>query len=142
MLVLLCSDRYVFVLYFFKILFKNSYSICKIFILSLQASTHPAEVLSNNKSLSPFILALGTPANLEFSKFYVIFYKTCIPCGDSFLKALDVCFKFFTVFYYPLPLESYNLWYFIIHGVTGKPSLTSMMPPVVQALLGQIMPKI
>jgi hypothetical protein len=111
--------------------------------LFFQESTQISDFLSENKRSYPFILALGSPELLQFSSFYVIFGKKAAYCtGPSFLKALDLGFKFFSVFYYPFPMESGNFWYFIVHGVSGKPTSTSDMPPVVQALLGQIMPKI
>lgn len=108
----------------------------------MQTSTHVSEVLSENKRLAPFILGVGSQKNLEFSNFFVIYFKTCIPCGPSFLKALDTCFKFFTVFNHPYPIESFDHWHFTVHGVAGKPISSNLMPPVVQALLGQIMPKL
>ena len=108
----------------------------------LQKSTSVAEVIHLNKKLSPFILALGSTINLEFESFFVILQKIAIPCGEKFMKALDTCFKLFTVLYIPLPLESLDLWMFIVYGVGGKPFSRGHIPPVVQSLIGQILPKI
>lgn len=105
----------------------------------LQRNTHVAEVLNDNKRSAPFILALGSPRDLDFTAFFVILSKIAIPCGSSFLKALDTCFKTFTVLYIPLPLESFDHWMFIQHGVAGRPYEKSQLPPVVQGLIGQIM---
>ncbi|XP_035712958.1 uncharacterized protein LOC118437743 [Folsomia candida] len=104
--------------------------------------THVAKVIKENTTMSPFILALGSPSNLEFVSFFVIFQKIAIPCGEKFLKAFDTCFKLFTVLYVPLPLKSLDLWMFIVHGVGGKPCLRDELPPVVQSLIGQIMPRV
>ncbi|XP_035710550.1 uncharacterized protein LOC118436483 isoform X2 [Folsomia candida] len=111
-------------------------------ILFKPKSTSVAEVIHLNKKLSPFILALGSTINLEFESFFVILQKIVIPCGEKFMKALDTCFKLFTVLYIPLPLESLDLWMFIVYGVGGKPFSRGHIPPVVQSLIGQILPKI
>lgn len=92
--------------------------------------------------MAPFILALGSSSDLDFSGFFVIVSKVAIPCGTSFTVALDTCFKCFTVLYWPLPYESYDPWLFIQHGVFGKPYLETEVPPVVQALIGQILGRI
>ncbi|XP_035700458.1 uncharacterized protein LOC118433026 [Folsomia candida] len=105
-------------------------------------STNVAEVINLNKKMSPFILALGSTINLEFEAFFVILQKIAIPCGEKFIKALDTCFKLFTVLYIPLPLESLDLWMFIVYGVGGKPFSRGQIPPVVPSLIGQILPKI
>jgi hypothetical protein len=98
-----------------------------------------AEVIKENKKTAPFILALGSQHDLDFNNFYVIIKKISIPCGPMFLLALDTCFKSFVVLYTPFPPESYDHWFFIQHGVGGRPYEKSQMPPVVQGLVGQIM---
>jgi hypothetical protein len=78
---------------------------------------------------------------MRIEEYFVIINKTAISCGSSFLVAFDTCFKSFVVFYLPPAVESYNQWLFIQHGVAGKPTILPV-PPVVQALIGQIMPAI
>ena len=91
-------------------------------------------------------MALGCVYTLEFESFFVILKKVAIPCGPNFMVALDTCFKSFTVLEIPFPMESLDLWMFIEHGIAGKPSehrgRTVSIPPVVQAFIGQIMPRI
>lgn len=48
---------------------------------------------------------------------------------------------FISKVFHSVPVESFNYWLFIYHGVFGKP-FSSNMPPVVQALIGQIMQNI
>ncbi|XP_035701272.1 uncharacterized protein LOC118433446 isoform X2 [Folsomia candida] len=104
-------------------------------------NTHVAEILKMNTHQAPFLLALGTMADLQFDSFFIIIHKVAIPCGSKFLKAFDSLTKIFTVLPLPFPVESFNHWLFIYHGVFGKPC-QSNLPPVVQALIGQIMQNI
>ncbi len=97
--------------------------------------------MSENKQTAPFILGLGTLYDLKIDEFYVILHKTAIPCGSSFIVALDTCLKSNTVLYLPPAIESNHQWLFLHHGIAGKPLYYSL-PPVVQALIGQIMSKI
>lgn len=106
-----------------------------------QKNTHVAEILKMNTHQAPFLLALGTMADLQFDSFFIIIHKVAIPCGSKFLKAFDSLTKIFTVLPLPFPVESFNHWLFIYHGVFGKPC-QSNLPPVVQALIGQIMQNI
>lgn len=93
--------------------------------------------------MAPCILALGSTFDLNIDSFFVILDKFAIPCGNSFLVALDTCLKCFTVFYLPLPVESKNLWLFFEHGIAGKPiDDNSIVTPVIQALIGQILPRL
>ncbi|OXA40038.1 hypothetical protein Fcan01_25151 [Folsomia candida] len=125
----------------FKSIKASDLDCLKSLIIFKSVNTHVADVLDENRNKAPFILALGIPALLKFDAFYVIIDKVAIPCGSRFLVALDTCFKTFTVLGLPFPLESYDHWTFISHGVAGNGS-HSPIPPVVQALIGQIMCRI
>lgn len=50
--------------------------------------------------------------------------------------------KCFTVLNIPPPVESCDHWKFILSGVCGMPYEIGHLPPVVQALSGQIMSRI
>lgn len=108
-------------------------------LYNFQKNTHVADVLKENVNAAPHILALGSTFDLKIEDYFVIIDKYAIPCGSSFLIALDTCLKSFTVFYLPPPVESKNLWLFVIHGVAGKPTSNVILTPIVQALIGQIM---
>ncbi|OXA55031.1 WD repeat, SAM and U-box domain-containing protein 1 [Folsomia candida] len=109
-------------------------------IIFRSKNTHVAEVLSENKNVAPLILALGSTYDLRIESYFVILDRMAIPCGDSFFVALDTCIKIFSVFYLPPPVEAKNVWLFLLHGIAGKPCDNSTLTPVVQALIGQIMP--
>ncbi|CAL8139440.1 unnamed protein product [Orchesella dallaii] len=111
-------------------------------IMFKSKNTHVSEVLNENTRIAPFILALGSSCNLEIDSYFVVIHKVAIPCGSNFFVALDSCFKCFTVLYLPPPIESFDHWLFIQHGVCGKPVKETELPPVVQALIGQIMCRI
>lgn len=100
-----------------------------------------ASVLAENKQPAPFILGLGTTYDMKIEDFFVIMNKTAVPCGSSFMVALDTCLKSTTVLYVPPPVESCSHWMFLQHGIAGKP-IQQPLPPVVQALIGQIMPRL
>ncbi|XP_035707925.1 uncharacterized protein LOC118435663 [Folsomia candida] len=111
-------------------------------IIFRSKNTHVAEVLSENKNVAPLILALGSTYDLRIESYFVILDRMAIPCGDSFFVALDTCIKIFSVFYLPPPVEAKNVWLFLLHGIAGKPCDNSTLTPVVQALIGQIMPRL
>ncbi|OXA41231.1 WD repeat, SAM and U-box domain-containing protein 1 [Folsomia candida] len=111
-------------------------------IIFRSKNTHVAEVLSENKNVAPLILALGSTYDLRIESYFVILDRMAIPCGDSFFVALDTCIKSFSVFYLPPPVEAKNVWLFLLHGIAGKPCDNSTLTPVVQALIGQIMPRL
>ncbi|ODN02959.1 Zinc finger and SCAN domain-containing protein 12 [Orchesella cincta] len=104
-------------------------------IMFRSKNTHVSEVLSQNKRIAPFILGLGSSSNLEFDNYFVVIHKVAIPCGPNFFVALDTCFKSFSVLYLPPPIESFDHWLFIQHGVCGQPAKDTELPPVVQALI-------
>ncbi|XP_035713852.1 uncharacterized protein LOC118438145 [Folsomia candida] len=111
-------------------------------ILFRSKNTHVSSVLSENKNPAPFILALGSTFDLKMESFFVILDKFAIPCGNSFMLALDTCLKSFTVFYLPPPVESKGVWQFLQYGIAGKPCENEVLSPAVQALIGQIMPRL
>ncbi len=84
---------------------------------------------------------MGIPSILKFDTIFVAIDTVAIPCGNRFLVALDTCFKAFYVLKIPFPLESFDLWNFISQGVAGNGTI-SPVAPVVQALIGQILPNI
>lgn len=99
------------------------------------------EIINQNKQKSPFILALGTTYDLSISQYFVVMKNFAVPCGSSFIVALDTCLKSLTVFYDPPAVESQSPWMFLEHGIAGKPCPFPLPPPV-QALIGQIMSRI
>ncbi|OXA48191.1 Tigger transposable element-derived protein 6 [Folsomia candida] len=114
----------------------------KLLILTPEIkNTHVADILSENRNAAPFILSLGSTYDLKIESFFVILDKFAIPCGSCFLLALDTCLKSFTVFYFPPPVEYKNVWQFL-HGIAGNPCDSLTLTPIVQALIGQIIPRI
>ncbi len=85
------------------------------------------DILDKNNRKAPFIVALGIPSILKFDAFFVVIDTVAIPCGNRFLVALDTFLKI------PFPLESFDDWNFISHGVARNGTISSVAP-VVQAL--------
>ncbi|XP_035707212.1 uncharacterized protein LOC118435347 isoform X2 [Folsomia candida] len=109
-------------------------------ILFRPKNTSVASILAESKQPAPHIVGFGTIYDVKIEEFFVIINKTVVPCGPSFMVALDTCLKSTTVLYIPPPIESYNHWMFMQHGIAGKPADNPL--PLVQALIGQIMPRI
>lgn len=69
------------------------------------------ELLAEKRKLQPFIIVIG--ANLfTLQEFYIFYFGTHYKV-NSFLKAIDVCFKLFFVLNQRFPPECELLWLFI-----------------------------
>lgn len=69
------------------------------------------EALSSKSTIQPFILVVG-PSPTNINEFYVIL-DTFKLKFNSFLAALDTCFKCFQVFNLAYPKESELVWQWI-----------------------------
>jgi hypothetical protein len=84
----------------------------------------------------PFILVVGSEI-LRVTDFYVVFdnnkYKL-----NSFLKAVDICFRLFHAFNVKYPVECVNLWTFLQWAVYGFETKWDSACPVVRSFMADL----
>jgi len=95
------------------------------------------ERLDNNSCKHLFILALGNQAYLNIKSCFVILEKLCIPCENSFLSALGVCYKAFVVLGLEFLMESRPHWQYIDHVIFGRVASLELLSPALKFLIGQ-----